>query len=61
MAHEKKVTFASPALVEVCTGVFSCRTAGHDHCFVTCRTRDECEITRSVHLNSDMALYYECV
>ena len=62
----KKVKFVSPALVEVCTGVFSCRTAGHDRCFVTSRggvwlcTREECEISRSVHLNSDMASHYEC-
>ena len=28
---QKKVQSASPALVEICTGVFSCRTAGHDH------------------------------
>ena len=34
----KKVKSASPALVEICTGVFSCRTAGHDRCFVTRRS-----------------------
>ena len=33
----KKVKSACPALVEVCTGVFSCQMAGHDRCFVTSR------------------------
>ena len=33
----KKVKSASPTLVEINTGVFSCRTAGYDRCFVTSR------------------------
>ena len=63
---QKKVESASPALVEVCTGVFSCRTAGRDRCFLTSRgslwlcTREGCEISRSVHLNNDMASHHEC-
>ena len=62
----KKVKSASPALVEINTGVFSCRTAGYDRCFVTSRgglwlcTREECKISRSVHVNSAMASQYEC-
>ena len=46
--------------------MFSCLPAGHDRCFVTSRgdlwlcTREECEISRSVHLYSDMASHYEC-
>jgi len=63
----KKAKSASPALVEVCQGVFSCRTTGRDdRCFVTSRgdmwlcTREECKISRSVHVNSDMASHYEC-
>ena len=68
MAHGKRSSLPARPLSTIYWCVFmpiSCRTAGHDRCFVTIRgglwlcTREErCKISRSV--NSDMASHYEC-
>ena len=66
MAHGKRSSLPAQPLLKYVLACFLCRTAGHDRCFVTSRgglclcTREGCTISRSVHLNSDMALQYEC-
>ena len=63
----KKTKSASPAVLEITQGVFSCRTTGRDdRCFVTSSgdmwlcTHEACKVARSVYVNSDLAPQYEC-
>ena len=63
----KKTKSASPAVLEITQGVFSCRTTGRDdRCFVTSSgdmwlcTHEACKVARSVYVNSDLASQYEC-
>ena len=63
----KKTKSASPAVLEITQGFFSCRTTGRDdRCFVTSSgdmwlcTHEACKVARSVHVNSDLAPQYKC-
>ena len=63
----KKTKSASPAVLEITQGFFSCRTTGRDdRCFVTSSgdmwlcTHEACKVARSVYVNSDLASQYEC-
>ena len=63
----KKTKSASPAVLEISQGVFSCRTTGRDdRCFVTSSgdmwlcTHEACKVARSVYVNSDLVSQYEC-
>ena len=66
-ARFKKTKSASPEVVEITQGVFSCRTTGRDDwCFVTSSgdmwlcTHEACKVSRSIYINSDLASQYEC-
>ena len=63
----KKVKSNNAPIVEVCHGLFSCRTTGRDdRCFVTNRdgiwlcTREDCKLSRSVHINTGLVKEYQC-
>ena len=63
----KKVKSNSAPIVEVCHGLFSCRTTGRDdRCFVTNRdgiwlcTREDCKVSRSIHVNTGLLKEYQC-
>ena len=65
--ERKQSQSASPAVLEITQGFFSCRTTGRDdRCFVTSSgdmwlcTHEACKVARSVYVNSDLASQYEC-
>ena len=63
----KKAKSDSAPIVEICHGLFSCRTTGRDdRCFVTNRdgiwlcTREDCKLSRSIHVNTGLLKEYQC-
>ena len=65
---KKRVKQNNPLVVEICNGVYSCRTSARDdRCFVTsdggnCRmcTWEQCKVLRSVHVNSGLTEQFQC-
>ena len=65
---KKRVKQNNPLLVEICNGVYSCRTSGpDDRCFVTSDgancwmcTREQCKVLRSVHVNTGLTEHFQC-
>ena len=65
---KKRVKQNNPLVVEICNGVYSCRTSARDdRCFVTSDggncwmcTWEQCKVLRSVHVNSGLTEQFQC-